>query len=97
MRLPTRLLLGAAAILGLGAITGQPEFIVPALVLAGASAYVKRAARQRDLQASLAEMEKRLNVTEGELDAASSELEHLRVEREFDRQLLRPPTAPRSP
>jgi hypothetical protein len=42
-------------------------------------------------------MEKRLSVTEGELEAANVELEQLRVEREFDRQLLRAPKTPSDP
>ena len=97
MKPPALLFIGAAAMLGLGAVTGQPEFILPALLLVGGASFMKRAARQRDLQASLAEMDKRLTVTEGELDSASTELQQLRVEREFDRQLLRAPTPPKSP
>jgi hypothetical protein len=96
MRLPKQLLWGAAALVGACVVTGQPEFAVPALLMAGASAGLKIRAGQRDLQASLAQMENRLNSTEGELDAASSELEELKVEREFDRQLLRPPAPPSS-
>lgn len=95
MKLPTRLLVGAAVMLGVSAAFAQPEFIVPALVLAGAAALTRRAARQKYVATSLAEMEKRLSVTEGELEAASVELEQLRVEREFDRELLRAPTPPR--
>lgn len=83
--------------LGLAAISGQPEFIMPAAVLAGGAAVIKRKAAQRQLVASIAEMEKRLRVTEGELESANTELNQLRVEREFDRQLLRAPHAPRTP
>lgn len=83
--------------LGIAAVTGQPEFVVPALLLGGASGLAKRAAAQRHFQESLAEMQKRLSVTEGELESASVELEQLRVEREFDRQLLRAPTTPPKP
>ncbi|MGQ0561842.1 MAG: hypothetical protein ACT443_08220 [Gemmatimonadota bacterium] len=97
MKLPTRFLVGAAAMLGIAAATAQPEFILPAVVLAGAAAVAGRAARQRQLAASLAEMEKRLSLTEGELESASSELGQLRVEREFDRQLLHAPKAPSNP
>jgi hypothetical protein len=37
-------------------------------------------------------MEKRLSLTEGELERASSELDQLRPERDFYRQLLGDPT-----
>jgi TolA-binding protein len=97
MKKPNRLLFGAAALLGLAAISGQPEFILPAAMLAGGAAVMKRKAAQRQLVTSIAEMEKRLRVTEGELESASSELNQLRVEREFDRQLLRAPNAPNTP
>ena len=95
MKLATRFLVGAAAMLGVAAVSGQPEFILPAFVLGGAAAYSRRAANQRVLKESLAEVEKRLSVTEGELESASTELEQLRVEREFDRQLLRDPKTSR--
>jgi hypothetical protein len=91
MRLPTGLFLGAAAMLGLAAVSGQPEFILPALLLAGSGASVNRIKHQRELRRSLAEIENRLSLTEAELEDASSELGQLRVEREFDRQLLRRP------
>jgi hypothetical protein len=94
MRLPRGLMVGAAAMLALAAATAQPEFILPALLFGGAAAATRHSARHKQLTASLSEMEKRLNVTEGELDAASTELTQLRVEREFDRQLLHAP-APR--
>jgi len=90
------LLVGAAAMLALAAATTQPEFILPAVLFAGGAAARRHAARQKQLTQSLSEMEKRLNITEGELDAASTELNQLRVEREFDRQLLHAP-APRKP
>jgi hypothetical protein len=93
MRLPTGLFLGAAAMLGLAAVSGQPEFILPALLLAGGGTAVNRIKRQRELRRSLADMENRLSITEAELEDASSELGTLRVEREFDRQLLRRPDA----
>lgn len=97
MQLPTRLLWGAAALVGVSVVTGQPEIVLPAFLLVGASAGLKIRAGQRDLQASLAQMKKRLDSTEGDLDAASSELEQLKVETDFDRQLLRPPPTPPSP
>jgi hypothetical protein len=81
-------MVGAAVMLGVAAVSAQPEFIVPALLLAGAAAVTQRAAKQKYLTKSLAEMEKRLRVTEGELEATGVELEQLRVERQFDRQLL---------
>lgn len=96
MKLPTRFLVGAAVLLAVAAASGQPEFILPALLLTGASALTRRAAQQRNLAKSLAEMEKRLSVTEGELEAANTDLERIRVEREFDRQLLRVPRTPRA-
>ena len=37
-------------------------------------------------------MEKRLSLTEGELERASTELDRLRTERDFYRQLLGDPT-----
>ena len=96
MRSPVRfLVLGAAGMLGAAAVTGQPEFILPAVLLASGAAFTRRAANHRKLVESLAEMEQRLSLTEGELEHASGEMERLRVEREFDRQLLRPPTTPR--
>ena len=82
--------------LGLAAFTAQPEFILPAAVLAGGATIMKRRAAQQNLVASLAEMEKRLSLTEGELEDASTELQQLKVEREFDRQLLRAPNPPRT-
>lgn len=88
MRAPARLLLGAAAMMGVGAVTGQPEFILPAILLAGTSAGLKVVARHRAMRASFAELERRVRLTEGELDVANSELAQLKVEREFDRQLL---------
>jgi hypothetical protein len=94
MRAPGFLLLGTTAMLGLAAVSGQPEFILPALLFAGGSALARHKSNQQRLAASLAEVEKRLSVTEGELEAASTELDQLKVEREFDRQLLKPPTAP---
>lgn len=94
MKVPTRLLIGAAAMLGIAAVTGQPEFIVPAAALAAASGVTRRVAHQKELANKLAEVEKRLRVTENELEAASTELDHMRVEREFDRQLLHAPTQP---
>lgn len=94
MKAPARFLVGAAAMLGIAAVTGQPEFILPALLLTTASGLTHRAARQKQLRTTIAEVEKRLRVTEGELEAAGTELEHLRVEREFDRQLLHAPTQP---
>jgi len=39
------------------------------------------------LQTRLADMEQRLSLTEGELEAATVELDRLRKERDFDRQL----------
>jgi hypothetical protein len=80
--------------LGMAAVSGQPEFILPALLFAAGSAFARHKAHQRALQTSLAEVEKRLNVTEGALEAASTELDQLKVEREFDRQLLSPRPAP---
>lgn len=97
MKVPAQLLVGAAALLGIAAVTGQPEFILPALLLTAASGMTRRAARQKQLANTLAEVEKRLRVTEGELESASTELEHLRVEREFDRQLLHAPANPSKP
>ena len=40
----------------------------------------------------LADLERRLSLTEGELEAASTELDRLRTERDFYRQLLGDPT-----
>jgi hypothetical protein len=96
MKSPMRLIVGAVLMLGVAAASGQPEFLVPAVLLAGASALTQRAAKHRNVAKSLAEMERRLSITEGELEAASGELEKLRVEREFDRQLLRATTTPRT-
>ena len=96
MKIHNRLLFGAAAMLGVAALSGQPEFILPAALLAAGASVMKRRATQQDLAASLSEMEKRLSLTEGELETASTELQQLRVEREFDRQLLRAPNSARN-
>jgi len=47
------------------------------------------------LQERLADLEQRLTLTEGEVEAASVEIERLRAERDFDRQLLGGPTVRR--
>jgi hypothetical protein len=83
--------------LGAAATSGQPEFILPALLFTGGFAFARRAENRRLLAQSLAEMELRLSLTEGELEAASAELEQLRIEREFDRQVLRGQLASRNP
>jgi hypothetical protein len=97
MRLPIVLTAAAAGWLIIAAASGQPEFIVPALVLAVAAASTRRTAKHKQLARSLAEMEQRLRVTEGELEFTSEDLQHMKVEREFDRQLLREPKPAQNP
>jgi len=55
----------------------------------GASALAQRQTVER----RIADLEQRLSLTEGEVEAASIEIERLRAERDFDRQLLGRPTA----
>ncbi len=50
-------------------------------------------AERQTLEARIADLEQRLSLTEGEVEAASVEIERLRAERDFDRQLLGNPAA----
>lgn len=52
-------------------------------------------AHRQTLETRIADLEQRLRLTEGEVEAASIEIERLRAERDFDRQLLGTPTARR--
>lgn len=52
-------------------------------------------AQRQTLDTRIAELEQRLSLTEREVEAASIEIERLRAERDFDRQLLGNPTARR--
>ena len=91
MKLSSGLIACAVGMVGAAAASGQPELVVPAMLFAAAAAASKRRAKQQEDARTLAELEKRLSLTEGELESAASELETLRVEREFDRQLLHAP------
>ncbi|HUE95621.1 MAG TPA: hypothetical protein VMN39_03130 [Longimicrobiaceae bacterium] len=53
------------------------------------------ASQRRTLETRIADLEQRLSLTEGEVEATSIEIERLRAERDFDRQLLGNPTARR--
>ncbi|HUG00733.1 MAG TPA: hypothetical protein VML95_02595 [Longimicrobiales bacterium] len=56
---------------------------------------VSPVAYRQTLETRLADLEQRLSLTEGEVEAASIEIERLRAERDFDRQLLGDPTVRR--
>jgi hypothetical protein len=94
--IPVVFLALAMANLLFGLIVEDEGPIIMALVLAGASAlaYIMtlRARLAQTLvpgevERRLNELEHRLSLTEGELDLATDQVERLRVEREFDRQL----------
>lgn len=53
------------------------------------------ASQRRTLETRIAELEQRLSLTEGEVEATSIEIERLRAERDFDRQLLGNPASRR--
>lgn len=92
------LFIGAMVAFGIGVLSGQPaDFVIPAMILAAGGFYAGRGGNRNyrhldepsDVQRRMAEIEQRLALTEGELASANTELEQLRAEREFDRQLLR--------
>jgi hypothetical protein len=97
MKLPIGLLISAVVLFGAGILARSEEVIVAALLAAGVSPFTYIAAlrarltrleARQGLEGQLAEMDRRLSLTEGELQSANTELERLRTEREFDRQLL---------
>jgi hypothetical protein len=94
--IPAALLAAAALLFMFGVSVNEDEPIVMALVVAGASvlAYIMTLRAQLgekrvpdEVERRLKELEQRLSLTEGELDLASAQIERLRAERDFDREL----------
>ena len=103
-------LLGVAVLLFVGAmLTGEDEMAMVGMFLAACSVVTYLVTlRSRvpdrevsgDMELRLSELERRLGLTEGELDVANEQLQRLRAEREFDRALAAGPGAggePRTP
>jgi hypothetical protein len=94
--IPAALLAAAAALLMFGLAIEEEVPIVAALMAAGASLVsyvVVLRGRLGGVEAGsvtekrLSELEARLSLTEGELDAANVQIQRLRMERDFDREL----------
>jgi hypothetical protein len=90
-------LLGAAIVMFImGMLFGEEEPILLAAMTVGASVLTYLVTLRAELgekkvpgevERRLKELEHRLSLTEGELDLASAQIERLRAERDFDRQL----------
>jgi hypothetical protein len=94
--IPGALLGAAMLVFVMGMLFGEEEPFAIALVLAGASVltYIVTLRAQMgekrvpgEVERRLNELENRLSLTEGELDLASAQIERLRAERDFDREL----------
>jgi hypothetical protein len=94
-------LLAIAVLLFLGAFgTGEEEFALIGLVMTVCSMVAHFATLRAghpdkeiagEMELRLRELERRVGLTEGELDVANEQLQRLRAEREFDRALAAPP------
>ena len=90
-------LAGIAALLFVfGLFVEEEEIIVTSLFVAGVSVFayiavLRSRIANREVSSSVEErlqtLERRLGITEGELDAANDQLRALRAERDFDRAL----------
>ena len=99
-------LLAIAALLFGGGLLGESEEIIVLSLLVGGASVVTYIATLRArlageesssaVEVRLQELERRLGLTEGELDVANEQLQRLRAERDFDRALAAGPGAPGS-
>ena len=94
-------LLTIAVLLFLGAFaTGDEEYAIIGLIMTVCSMAAHFAALRAghsdkemtgEMELRLRELERRIGLTEGELDVANEQLQRVRAEREFDRALAAPP------